>query len=61
MSRILDYNKIKTGDKALIIYNDEREEVTIGDIGRTYTDVIFDNGDTRKVILEEVLIELYSI
>lgn len=57
--KVLNYNKIKTGDKALIVYGEEKEEVTIGDIGRTYTDVIFDNGDTRKVILEEVLIELY--
>lgn len=57
--KVLDYNKIKTGDKALINYYGEKEEITIGDIGTTYTDVIFDNGDLRKVILEEVLIELY--
>lgn len=57
--KVLDYNKIKTGDKALVNYYEDKEEVTIGDIGTLYTDIIFDNGDIRKVILEEVLIELY--
>lgn len=57
--KALDYSKIKTGDKALVEYCGEKEVVTIGDIGNTYTDIIFENGDTRKVILEEALIELY--
>lgn len=57
--KVLNYNEIKEGQKALITYYGEKEEVTIGDIGRTYTEVIFENGDTRKVILEEVLIKLY--
>ena len=55
---MLDYNKIKTGNKALINYYGENEIVTIGDIGETYTDVIFEYGDTKKVILEEVLIKI---
>lgn len=59
MSKVIDYNKIKEGQKALINYYGDKEEVTIGDIGRTYTDIILDTGDTKKVILEEVLIELY--
>ena len=54
----LNIKNICKGDRALIQYEDEKEIVTIGDMGKTFVDVIFENGDLRKVVLEEVLIEI---
>lgn len=56
---VLNYNLIKEGSKALVNYYGYNEIVTIGDIGKKYTDIIFKDGDTKKVALEEVLVEIY--
>ena len=43
-----------TGERILINYYGFEEKVTIGDIGNVYVDIIFENGDTKKVLLEDL-------
>ena len=58
MKEAINYNKIETGMKVMVQWYNEKEIVTIGDKGKTYTDIIFETGDTKKVILQDILIEI---